>query len=211
MRTEELIRVLAADGSRPVLPVRSALVRALALGTVLSLALFLVVLRPRPDLGQALFTLPFVFKLTVALAVAVAALLFLPETARPVSSPIRILPLLLAPVLLAVGVAAELAVLPPQVWATRLIGRNASHCLALIPLLALPSLVCLFAALRGGAPAHPKLAGATAGLAAAGVGALLYAIACPDDSPLFIATWYSIAIAGVTLASARVGGRVLRW
>jgi hypothetical protein len=211
MRTEELIRVLAADGSRPVMPIGSALLRALALGAVLSLALFLLVLRPRPDLGQALFTLPFVFKLAVTLGLAAAALRFLPDAARPVSSYRYGWPLMLVPMLLAVGVAAELTTLSSEDWATRLMGRNAPHCLALIPLLSLPSLVCLLAVLRRGAPAHPWLAGAAAGLTASGVGALLYAIACPDDSPLFIATWYSISIAIVTLASARVGGRLLRW
>src|SRR5262245_5619385 len=101
MKTEELIRVLAADGSRPVMPIRSALVRALVPGAVLSLAMFLVALRPRPDLEQAIFTLPVVFKLSVTLAAAAAALLFLPETARPVSSHRRGWLLMLAPVLLA--------------------------------------------------------------------------------------------------------------
>jgi hypothetical protein len=43
------------------------------------------------------------------------------------------------------------------------------------------------------------------------VGAALYALSCPDDSPLFVATWYSIAIAVVTAASAYIGSRTLRW
>ena len=47
----------------------------------------------------------------------------------------------------------------------------------------------------------PSLAGAVAGLAAGGVAATLYAAHCTDDSPLFVATWYTLAIAA--LAAAR--------
>jgi len=211
MKTEELIRVLAADGSRPVVPIDQALLRALGLGAVVSLALFLLLLHPRSDLAQALFSLPFVFKLTFALLIATAASLFLSEAARPVAPHRWRWPLILAPLLLATGVLIELGSTPTAAWAVRLIGRNAPHCLSLIPLLSLPPLVCLFAALRHGAPMHPMLAGATAGLVSGGVGSFLYALVCPDDSPLFIATWYSIAIAIVTTVAAYVGNRLLRW
>jgi hypothetical protein len=211
MKTEELIRVLAADGSRSVVPIDQALLRALGLGAVASIALFLMLLHPRPDLAQALFSLPFVFKLAFALLVATAASLFLIEAARPLAPHRWRWALALAPLLLTVGVVVELASTPTEAWVGRLIGRNAPHCLALIPLLSLPPLIALFAVLRHGAPLHPMLAGATAGLVAGGVGSFLYALVCPDDSPLFIATWYSIAIAIVTSAAAYVGGRLLRW
>jgi hypothetical protein len=71
--------------------------------------------------------------------------------------------------------------------------------------------VFLFFALRRGAPARPGLAGAIAGLTAGAVGACLYALSCPEDSPLFVATWYSLAIAAVTAVSFLVGRRWLRW
>ena len=96
-------------------------------------------------------------------------------------------------------------------WMTRLLGHNALHCLSLIPLLSVPPLVSLLVALRRGAPRRPAVAGAMAGLVAAAVAATLYAVTCPDDSPLFVATWYSIAIAGVTAVAAYSGTRVLRW
>jgi len=41
--------------------------------------------------------------------------------------------------------------------------------------------------------------------------AALYALHCTDDSPLFVATWYSLAIAGVTVLGWAVGSRLLRW
>ena len=54
-------------------------------------------------------------------------------------------------------------------------------------------LAALIVALRAGAPMHPALTGALAGAATAGIAALLYASHCPDDSPLFVATWYPLA------------------
>jgi hypothetical protein len=32
-----------------------------------------------------------------------------------------------------------------------------------------------------------------------------------DDSPLFVATWYMLAIAALTLVGGPLGGRILRW
>lgn len=211
MKTEELIRVLAADNSRPVTPLSVTLLRALALGVIASVALFLLLLHPRPDIERALFTLPFAFKLVFAFSVATAAAMFLTEVARPVSAHRWRWSLIIAPSLLAAAVVIELATSPAGTWGMRLLGHNAPHCLSLIPLLSLPPAICLIVALRSGAPLHPTMAGAIAGLASGGIGALLYALTCPDDSPFFVATWYSIAIAIVTGATATLGKRVLRW
>ena len=69
----------------------------------------------------------------------------------------------------------------------------------------------LCSALRQGAPEHPALAGAAAGLLAGAIGAALYATHCPDDSPLFVAAWYSLAIGFVVALGAVAGARLLRW
>ncbi|MCL2429688.1 MAG: NrsF family protein, partial [Alphaproteobacteria bacterium] len=61
------------------------------------------------------------------------------------------------------------------------------------------------------APRSPGLAGAAAGLAASGAAVVLYASHCPDDSPLFVAVWYSSAIAIVAAAGFLAGARLLRW
>jgi hypothetical protein len=113
--------------------------------------------------------------------------------------------------LLLAGVLLELLTLPPESWAAGVLGRNVSHCLACIPLLSLAPASCLLLALRHGAPARPGLAGAVSGLAAGGLGASLYALACPEDSPLFVAAWYSLAIALVTGVCFFAGRRWLRW
>ena len=50
-----------------------------------------------------------------------------------------------------------------------------------------------------------------AGLAAGGLAAIFYAAYCTDDSPLFVATWYSLAVLMLTVLGAVVGRMVLRW
>jgi hypothetical protein len=79
-----------------------------------------------------------------------------------------------------------------------------------------PGSACgIAAALRCNAPlcaaaAHqPGLTGA-AGVAA-GLAAALYALQCTDDSPLFVATWYPLAILIVSLLGAAAAQRLLRW
>jgi hypothetical protein len=115
------------------------------------------------------------------------------------------------PALLALAAVAELLATPAQSWMPHLIGNNSVYCLTLVPLLALAPLAALLLALRESAPAHPGRAGAVAGLAAAGVATVLYASHCPDDSPLFVAVWYSSAITIVVALGYVAGARLLKW
>jgi hypothetical protein len=115
------------------------------------------------------------------------------------------------PAVLILATVAELVALPSSQWVTKLVGENAAMCLLCIPFFALPILVAALGALRAGAPTRPSLAGATAGLLAGALGAAIYAAHCPDDSPLFVAAWYSLAIAGVTVVGAIAGRLTLRW
>jgi len=212
MKTEGLIRALAVDSMRPITPLNRYLFRGGLGGAVAAVLLFAVTLHARADLSNAFRSPAFVYKLIVAASLAVTAASLLSEVARPLpTSGRRRGWLLVAPTLLAVGVAVELCVQPAALWPSRLVGHNAGHCLSLIPFLAAGPAVCLFIALRRGAPARPASAGAVVGLASGGVGALLYALTCPDDSPLFVATWYTIAIAVVTCVTGYAARRLLRW
>jgi hypothetical protein len=94
---------------------------------------------------------------------------------------------------------------------TRLIGSNSRVCLTAIPIFSLPLLAAALVGLRHGAPARPALAGALAGLLSAGLAATLYAAHCNDDSPLFVATWYTLATALVTAIGALAGAKLLRF
>jgi len=210
MNTENLIRVLTADAARPVIGIRRLLGGALGVGAAVSLVLFRLLLKPRPDLAQAMHGEPFLSKAVIVLLLAITAGGLLASVARPLPAP-TLRRLALAPMLLAIAVVVELASIPPGAWLSRVSGPNVLHCLASIPVLSLPPAFCLFLAMRRGAPASTSLAGAIAGLAAAGVGASFYALACPEDSPLFVALWYSLAIGLVTLLGSLAGRRWLRW
>ena len=211
MRTDDLIRALAQDGQKGRPPGR-ALSMALVASLPVALLLFLVILGPRPDFATALENLRFPLKFVLTLALAVPALALAAVLARPGAAwRGRARWLLLAPALLLVAVAVELAVTPAAEWSARWIGHNWLVCLGAIPLLSLAPLAGLLIALRDGAPTRPGLAGAVAGLAAGALGATFYAAHCPDDSPLFVATWYVVAIGLVTIAGAALGSRLLRW
>ncbi len=211
MKTTELIRVLSQDARFSGRYGRRLWTATLA-GFALAAMLFAAEIGMRTDIEAAVGTGRFLAKMMMVVALGVAALALAFRIGRPgASTRLPAAALLLAPGLLAIGVAIELLSTPSAEWATRLVGNNWVYCLTYIPILALAPLACLLAALRGGAPASPALAGATAGLAASGIAAILYATHCTDDSPLFVATWYTIAIVLVTGIGALAGSRLLRW
>jgi hypothetical protein len=80
-----------------------------------------------------------------------------------------------------------------------------------IPAMSLPILAGALIGLRHGAPSRPAVAGAVAGLLSAGLAATLYASHCTDDSPLFVAAWYTIATALVTAIGALAGAKLLKY
>lgn len=212
MNTDDLLRALAADGGRlrVSLPVRYA---AAIGGTALLVAVaYLSWHGPRADVAGFAWTARIAFKLAVPLAAAIAAgglALGLVRPGVPIGR--RVAWLAAVAIVLAVGVAVELAVLPSSQWLPRLLGANAWRCLATVPVLSVLPLAAGLVALSRGAPLSPAAAGAAAGLTAGASGALVYALVCPDDSPLFLALWYGIAVALVSGAGALAGRRFLRW
>jgi hypothetical protein len=212
MRTEDLINALVVDLTVSKAPFRRILFAAITLGALIATAIFLLRLGVRPDFGQALETPRFLFKFVVTLSLVIAATALLSRLAIPgVSTGLWAWGWLSAPALLVVAVAAELLVMPAGSWWSSLVGSNSRVCLTLIPLLSIAPLACVLLALRHGAPTNPGLAGAIAGLVAGGIAATLYAALCTDDSPLFVAAWYPLAIGVVVLVGYVVGSRVLRW
>jgi hypothetical protein len=213
VRTGDLIRALAADSEVHPMPPGRALALALIVGVAIALGLHFAVLGLRPHLltlaGEEP-RLPFKLGLTFLLAALSAALVS--RIARP-GAGIRGITVLLAivPALLAAANIAELLAVPVALWGQRLVGTNALICLKSIPFLAAAPLVAALLALRQGAPGHPALAGAAAGLLAGAIGAACYATHCPDDSPLFVTAWYTLAIAFVIGIGALAGSRFLRW
>lgn len=212
MRTDDLVQALVADRAAAAAPLGKQFAWALGVGLVLSAAGFLLVLGPRPDIAGAAGTMRFDIKIVEVILLAATAFALVLQVGQPVpATGWRVAALAVAPALLLVTVVAELLAVPSSQWLIRLVGTNSRVCLTAIPLMSLPLLAAFMIVLRRGAPASGAVAGAVAGLAASGLAAVLYATHCPDDSPLFVAVWYPIAIGGVTLAGALLGRFLLRW
>jgi len=212
VRTADLIAALAADPVPERIRLGPHFAAAVGGGFIGALVLYALFVGPRPDIGAAVRTVWFNLKFVDAAALAVPLLMLFVRLARPDAKPGALALWLLAPfVLLAGGVVVELAVVPRAEWLTRLIGQNWMYCTTMIPMMAAPILAALIAAMRLGAPQHPALTGALAGAASASLAAVLYASHCPDDSPLFVATWYSLATLICMGAGALVGRWFLQW
>jgi hypothetical protein len=212
MKTEDLIRAMTSDLAAPAPSIESRFAMAFVPGLLLAFALFLVTLGPRPDLMAVLGDVRFLFKFVITLLLALCSAMLVWRLARP-GAPVRLQTAVLVavPLVLAAGVLAELYALPSSLWAPRLVGSNGLICVISIPFFAVPLLIAEMLALRQGAPTQPALAGVVAGLFAGGVAAAIYAAHCPDDSPLFVAVWYSLGIAIVAVAGGVVGRFALRW
>jgi hypothetical protein len=212
METDQLIRTLAADNAHRARPVGFVLALALVAAVPVSAAMFFAELGVRPDVMTAMRNPFFDLKFAVTLALAIPAIAISLHLSRPEASLRGWAWLLLIPAgLLVIGTASEMMMPQRLPMMTRLVGTNSRTCLMAIPLMSLPLLAAALVGLRHGAPTRPAVAGAIAGLLSAGLAATLYASHCTDDSPLFVATWYTIATASVTAIGAVAGSRVLRF
>ncbi|KQV84429.1 NrsF family protein [Rhizobium sp. Root1220] len=211
MKTNDLISLLVEDA-----PVRARLGRALILalvaGVVVSGSILLSTIGIRHNMASVFETVRVLFKIAFTLVLAITACGVVFRIGRPGAElKASVVALFIPLAMLVTAVTSELAVVPPGAWETSLVGNNARFCLVFIPVLSLAPLAGFLLALKVGAPARPSLAGATAGFAAGALAAAIYAWHCPDDSPLFVATWYMIAIAAVTAIGGLIGRRYLRW
>lgn len=212
MKTDDLIHAISEDATPSGLHPQRSLALALAGAVAAAAILFWLLLGPRGDALASLAEPRFVLKFLVTLGLAAAAIGLVLRLIRPGAAPgLWRNALLLAPGLLLIGIGGELLAVPAERWMTVLVGVNARICLTYIPLMGLAPLGLILLALRSGAPTRPALAGAVAGLIAGGISAAFYASHCPDDSPLFVATWYVLAIAMLVALGALLGRRLLRW
>ncbi|RVC73203.1 DUF1109 family protein [Mesorhizobium sp. M4A.F.Ca.ET.022.05.2.1] len=212
MRTEDLIKALDADVRGKAMPLGSAWWMAIAAAGAIAAAVFWLTIGPRPDLMSAMHTMRFLSKFVFTIALAVSAFVLIRALSSPGAPTSRAMAwMAVAPVLVAVAVILELFVVPRVEWGTRLVGSNMMICMTFIPLIGLGPLAVFLRMLRHGAPTRPVLAGAVAGLLAGGVSATFYAVHCFDDSPLFIATWYTIAVIILTGLGALGGRFFVRW
>ncbi|HCE92634.1 MAG: hypothetical protein A2Z90_09285 [Burkholderiales bacterium GWA2_64_37] len=213
MKTDELIHLLATD-DRPVQ--RNAIEQRFVVAALAGIAgagvLMLSLFGLRPDLLATMALPMFWGKLVFAAALAAAGLTLLRRMARPG---------------MALGHAALWLAMPPLVlWAMALwalsqvsaaermpliLGSTWRTCPFNIAALSVPAFVTGFWALKGAAPTRLVWTGAGAGLLAGALGALVYALHCPEMATPFLAVWYVAGMAIPTALGAVLGPRLLRW
>lgn len=214
MRTDDLISALAEDyASQPSPePLGRTLAVAIVAGVAIAAALFCIMLSVRPDIVSALGTWRFDMKCADTIVLAIVATWVASRLSRPATNPRSATRALVVPAFLLLGaVIYELVTIPASAWLPRAMGMNGLICLANIIVLSLVPLCAVLYALRQGAPMSPAFTGAAAGLLAGALGATVYAAHCMDDSPLFVAIWYTLAIGFMALVGLLVGQYVLRW
>lgn len=211
--TDALIEALAADVAPvPRAAVSARIALALLGGGTLTLVLVLAVLGPRPDLMSAMRGQAIWMKWGYTLALAAVSIAVTQQLARPERRGARWLWLAAIPVVLIAALALrELAGAPASTWTVLWLGHSWRVCPLRVLALSLPIFAGLCWAFRRLAPTRLRLAGAAAGFAAGTVAATLYGFACDETSALFLATWYSLGIAGAAAVGALLGPRLLRW
>lgn len=213
MRTEDLIRSLAADAG-PVdtsRTVRDVLAASL-FGGALALGAVWATIGIRPDLVASTGDARVIAKLIFPVVTAVAAGLATIRLASPGRSLASYRMLLAAPFLVMAALAClELARADPSSRLGLVLGQSWSFCLTYLPPYAIAPFVLLVPVLRRAAPTDLTGAGLAVGLLSGSLAALGYALHCTEDAMPFVATWYVIGILAVGLAGAVLVPRLVRW
>jgi hypothetical protein len=213
MKTDDLISMLAT-GVQPVEAdvLQRRYITALgwgALGSVLMMAIWLGV---RRDIAAASLLPMFWVKMAYPGALLAGALLAAQRLSRPgvrlggarlwLAAPVLAMGLLSAVVLL----GAEPAGRGPLIY-----GISWTVCPFYIATLSAPVFIAVMWAMKGLAPARPVPAGAAAGLVAGTVGALAYALYCPEMAAPFLGIWYLGGMLIPSAVGAILGPWLLRW
>ncbi len=212
MRTEALIRAMAADTTQSARPLPLTLAAAVLLLAAVAAAVFLPLLGMRPDFGAAMMRVAVMVKQASPILVLIGGFGAALRLARPGERVGGWMWVILAvPVMLAVAVGVTMMRMPRADWHAAMMGSSNGQCLFWIILMGLPLLAGVLWALRGGASTRPALTGAAGGLLAGGAAAVVYSMHCTEDSPLFYGLWYVLAMLAVAGVGALAGSRVLRW
>jgi len=213
VNTEELVRLLAQN-AEPV-PARDAVARvgvATLAGMAVAAALMVYVLGLNPRLGTEVALPTFWVKVLFAAGVGLVGLLAVGRLARPGGSLGALRAALVLP-LLAVWLLAAIALFAaaPADRPALVLGETWKVCAFNIAWLSVPVFVAIATAIKAFAPTRLRLAGAAAGFAAGGVGALVYSLHCPELGAPFIGVWYVLGVLVPTAIGALVGPRLLAW
>ncbi len=213
MKTDDLVRFLANHvepaQSRAIWP-RIAVTSGG--GGLLALGLMLAFQGLRPDVASAVYTGPFWMKLALPALLVLGCLVALNRVACPGAPLAGLWRWIAFPIVAVWGMAAsELYGAMPGDRSALILGSTWAWCVSSVAMFSLPVLAMLFPVMRQLAPTRLSLAGAGAGLLAGAVGAMVYALHCPETSASFLGLWYVLGMAVPAVASALMGPRLLRW
>ena len=211
MKTDEFIAFLAkGSGAEPAPALSHKLFWAFSMAGLISLMLAFTIIGAQPV--EAFMTPTPWMKLAYTVSLAVAATFLTIRLVRPVANrqaPSVWLGLVLL-AMLAFG-AYHLALVPDEAKREAFFGQTSLLCPWLVLLVSLPGLFVLQIALRAFGPVQLSQAGFACGLLAGAIGATAYALACPEDSPTFVAVWYTLGIVLTSAVGAISGRWLLRW
>ncbi len=217
MPRDPLIDSLVAD-LRAVQPRRWTR-EALLLGVLViaEIMLFVMMRGVRPDMPQAMTGMAFWWKAAsiavfAILSVAAALVSLDPAvtTARRLSRIWKAMAVAV-PVALGLGWLIDAGASGGAVLLARLAWHDGVECLFNVALLSLPPVLALGVLMRRGASTQPARTALAAGLAAAGIGAFVFAFHCDHEDPLYIAVWYGGAVLGIASLTRLILPRLVRW
>lgn len=211
MRTEQLIAELASD-TQPVARAGPRLVLALLAGSALALAALMIVLgsplQPVAQRGLAASGMKLIYPMVVAVCGAAAVL----AAGRPGDKPVRrLLPIVVAVLVVAMLAAHQLSLAAPEARQELLFGSTLARCVTAVTLASVPVFAALTWAFRLLAPTHRSFAGFLIGLCSGGAAATAYALYCPETSQAFLLAAYTPAMLVPGLLGAIAGRGLLRW
>lgn len=211
MKTDDLIDALAA-GLQPARPARLNLL-LLACAAAASVAAVAILLGIRPALAETLSSPATWVKGLYTAGLAGAALWLSARAGRPGADTRVPLAALAAIVSLAMlWGAVELLAAPGDERLADWLGRTWTICGRSILLVSAAAAVPTFLSARRLAPTRPAFSGFALGVATGGIAATAYGLLhCPESTAAFVATWYTLGVAGAGLIGAVAGRFALRW
>jgi hypothetical protein len=213
MKTDNLISMLA-NGAVAVEPnaMRRRYVAALGWGAFGATLLMAIMLGVRPDLPEAALLPMFWGKLAFPSVLLAGALLATLRSSRPGARLGRVPLAIVAPVVVMWLIATVMLLgAAPAVRDEMVFGISWTVCPIYIATLSAPAFVALLWAMKGLAPTRLVVAGAASGLLAGALGALIYALHCPEMAAPFLAIWYVLGMLIPAAVGAVAGPLLLRW